>query len=383
MLEHRPTLNQSNSSGVVMIYQNSSSVSSPSTRLISISEAATRFGLCQATLRRWDESGKITSYRVNCRGHRRFDPQGIARAMGQEVNSEKNVGRIPVCYCRTSSESQRQSLINQCTRARTEVAKLENLKEEDVVIYQECKSAFSSREKLNAMTEQIILGRISKVYVIWLDRLGRDGTLEIFKSICSTRGVEIVVLEQDECSDSEEVQAGLQECMNYLQVVINRRMGKRGGAKVKRNMDQKTLELCYSLYREGQSIRQIEARLKALKITDDKGVSFKRGVILARIKSNLKTLQAIHKDEPTNSFQDFCQKYVKKSRGHKKLARSSIVRAYQAYIAETPGVMSVSDSCITKTISKMYDVEKEYGGWRADRRVFYKGLVLTTNKGGK
>jgi len=74
---------------------------------------------------------------------------------------------------------------------------------------------------------------------------------------------------------------------------------------------------------------------------------------------------------------------VKKSRGHKKLARSSIVRAYQAYIAETPGVMSVSDSCITKTISKMYDVEKEYGGWRADRRVFYKGLVLTTNKGGK
>jgi len=32
--------------------------------------------------------------------------------------------------------------------------------EEDVVIYQECKSAFSSREKFNELTEKIILGRI-------------------------------------------------------------------------------------------------------------------------------------------------------------------------------------------------------------------------------
>ncbi len=264
-----------------------------------------------------------------------------------------------------------------------EVAKLENIQEEDVVIYQECKSAFSPREKLNAMTEQIILGRVSKVYVIWLDRLGRDGTLEIFRSICATRNVEIVVIEQDECSDSEEVKAGLQECMNYLQVVINRRMGKRGGAKIKRNMDQKTLDLCYSLFRECQSIRQIEARLKALKITDDQGVSFKRGVILARIKSNLSTLRAIHKDEPTNSFQEFCQQFVKKSRGQKSLGRASIVIAYQAWLAKTEqsGKMEVSPSCISKTIDKIFKVERTVGAYKNDRHIYYKGLVLTTNKG--
>lgn len=336
------------------------------------------FGVCQETLRRWDESGKIRSYRPNSRAHRRFDTDDIARAMGVEVKSEENKG-IPVCYCRTSSESQRQSLVHQCDRARKEVSQLEGLEEEDVVIYQECKSAFSSREKLNAMTEQIILGRISKVYVIWLDRLGRDGTLEIFRSICATRGVEIIILEQDECSDSEEIKAGLQECMNYLQVVINRRMGRRGGAKVKRNMNQETLELCYSMYREGQSIRQIEARLKTLKITDDKGVSFKRGVIQSRIKANHKALQAIYKDEPRNSFQDFCQQYVKKTGVKRPLARASISKAYKAFLEKT-GAMSVSDSCVTKTVQKMFGVTGVKGPWTDDRRVFYPGLVLITNK---
>jgi len=85
----------------------------PSASLISMSECVERFGVCAETLRRWDASGKITSYRVNARSHRRFDPREIAQAMGLEVKSEENKGAIPVCYCRTSSQSQLDSLRNQ------------------------------------------------------------------------------------------------------------------------------------------------------------------------------------------------------------------------------------------------------------------------------
>ncbi len=147
--------NQSKQVSAKMVYPNSIHPPTSHSSLISISEASSRFGVSAATLRRWHKSGKITGgvFRTNCRGHRRFDPTQIAKALGQEVNSEENGGRIPIAYCRTSSLSQKLALISQCSRARSEVANLENIQEEDVVIYQECKSAFSSREKLNAMTD--------------------------------------------------------------------------------------------------------------------------------------------------------------------------------------------------------------------------------------
>ena len=300
--------------------------------------------------------------------------------MGQIQEEEVQGERIPVTYCRTSSETQKNSLKNQIERMKKEVSQREGMSEEEVVVYQDNQSAYSDRKSLNRLCEDLISGKISKVYILWEDRLSRSPCLtRLLESLAHNRGVEIICIEP-ECNDEDELATAMTECLHLLNIVINKKNGRRGGAKVKVNMPDKVLALCYEMYRDGCSIRQIEAELKSRKIRDDKGHWYKRGVIQNRISENLKALRAVHGDEPTNSFQKFCQLYVKKSRGHKKLARASIARAYQAYIAKT-GAMSVSQSTITKTLQKMFGVEGEFGTWTNDRRVFYPGLVLTTNKG--
>ena len=141
-----------------------------------MAECVARFGVCAETLRRWDKSGKITSYRVNARSHRRFLPSEISQAMGIEVKSE-NSGAIPVVYARTSSESQKESLVNQIKRMRDEVSKVEDIPANQVKVYQDNASAYGDRPQLNLLVEDCISGLVSKIYVLWEDRLSRSPCL--------------------------------------------------------------------------------------------------------------------------------------------------------------------------------------------------------------
>jgi putative resolvase len=345
--------------------------------LVSISQVANRFGVCQETLRRAERAGHIRSYRANARSHRRYDLAEIAEYMGVENTEEDNHGAMPVCYCRTSSLSQKDSLKNQVSRMIKEVSEIEGIEEKDMTVYQECRSAFSRRDSLNSLTEDCISGKVSKVYVLWLDRLGRDGMLELFKSICRNRGIEIIVVDQDECTEKNEMQAGLIECMNYLQVIINRRMGKRGGERTKKEMEKSTLDIVMSMYMDGQSGRAIEQELKRRKIRDNKGRIYGRGVILRRVRENLKAYQEIKGTTPKNSCEQFLNDCVNKSQGKTSISRAKIAKAYSQFCHDN-NLVETSSSHLTKCIDKLFNPKREY---KNGRSVVYKQLSLNINKG--
>ena len=245
-----------------------------------------------------------------------------------------------------------------------------------VKVYQDNASAYGDRTQMNQLVEDVISGKVSKIYILWEDRLSRSPCLtRLLESICGNRGVEIVVIES-ECLDKDELEIAFTECMHLINLVVNKKNGRRGGAKLKCNMDQDTLSLCYDMYRQGHSLRAIEDELKARNIKGEKGY-FSRAVIGARIKENLKTLQAVNKYQPKDSCDAFLGKYVKRSRGKQITSRAAIARAYKAYCGETSQVPT-SATHLSSLIDKLYPkVEKTRN---VNRKVFYVGLSLTTNK---
>jgi hypothetical protein len=261
---------------------------------------------------------------------------------------------------------------------RDEVAKAEDVSREEVVIYQDNASAYGDRAGMNTMVEEIISGKISRIYILWEDRLSRSPCLtRLLESICEKRGVEIICIEP-ECTDEDELQIAFQEALHLINIVVNKKNGRRGGAVTKKSMSDETLKLCYEMYRDGCSVRQIESELASRGIKDEKtGQPFKRGVIQTRLNDNYQALMKLYGDEPSNSFVEWCQRYVKKSRGKTKVGRAKIASAYLEWV-EQNNKMPVSQSCITKTIEKLYSVERTYKA--GTRCVIYKGISLNINK---
>lgn len=360
-----------------MIALNSTSRGVVPASLLSPSQASARFGICIATLRRWDSEGRLTAYRTNGRGHRRFSPEDIERCMGVDIQ-QTNDERIPVVYARTSSLSQKDSLRRQIDRMKGEVSQRENIPLESVKIYSDNSSAYGDRPALNKLIEDVISGQISRIYILWECRLSRSPCLtRMVESICHNRGVDIITIEP-ECTDEDELQIAFTEALHLINIVVNKKNGRRGGQKVKVSMDDSTLQRIYELYKSGLSVRQIESQLREEGIVDDKGRAYKRGVIGKRLAENYSTMQKVYDEEPTNSFREFCQLFVRKATPNKTIKRKSIISAYEVW-AKKQKKMVVGQATITKTIDSLYGVGKSYDRHRV---VTYTGLVLNTGKGG-
>ena len=162
----------------------------------SISEFAKRSGRGPATVRRWEQEGKITPKRLPS-GHRYFDESDVRSMLGGAP-----VSRVTVVYCRVSGSGQKDDLASQvkametyCLHAGIAV---------DEWIEETGEGMNFKRKKFLALVDRIQHGEVERLIVAHKDRLVRFG-FDLISHIAEEGGCEIVVVNQPSCSPEQEM----------------------------------------------------------------------------------------------------------------------------------------------------------------------------------
>lgn len=156
---------------------------------VSIGIAAKHFGVSRDTLRRWEQSGKISSERT-ARGHRRYDLSRITGHSAKTSVTKKHT----LAYARVSSHDQKEDLIRQ-----SQV--LENfciVNGWTYEIVQDLGSGLNFQKRgLKKLIQMIYSGKIERLILTHKDRLLRFGSELVF-SLCEQSGVEVVIMNRSE-----------------------------------------------------------------------------------------------------------------------------------------------------------------------------------------
>ena len=198
-------------------------------QFLRISEASALLGVSQSTVRTLCESGDIQTYRT-VGGHRRVCySSAYAHAYGVQPDDKQNGenGTRIAIYCRTSSESQRESLNRQTERLLSEVAQREGISEQEIKVYREVASSYGNRKALNSLIDGMCEGKVSRVYVEFEDRLSRiESTTSIIFHIANRFGVEIVCLDTEN-TDPDDMAVAMGELLKHSQVLCARMAARK------------------------------------------------------------------------------------------------------------------------------------------------------------
>jgi len=142
---------------------------------VTLRKAVEFYGLCDKTLRRYAEAGEIAAKR---------SPSG--RWLFDISADTKPRKPTTICYCRVSSDKQKDDLARQVVFMREQFPNAE--------IIQDVGSGLNYKRKgLNAILERLIKGEQLTIVVAYKDRLARFGT-ELIESIINKNGGELLVL---------------------------------------------------------------------------------------------------------------------------------------------------------------------------------------------
>jgi predicted site-specific integrase-resolvase len=167
-------------------------------RFVPIGEAAKALGVSIATLRRWEESGKLAEGSVERTegGQRRYDLAVIRPEMFRASPGERKT----IAYARVSSHDQKDDLDRQ-EKALELYCATQGWSFE---IVSDLGSGMNYRKKgLKKLLDDIVEQRVGRLVITHKDRLLRFGAELVF-SICEARGVEVVIINQGEDASFEE-----------------------------------------------------------------------------------------------------------------------------------------------------------------------------------
>ena len=171
---------------------------------VPIREASKHFGVSQSTLRRWDSDNKIETRRTTY-GQRRFC-----------ISGKKKENKKKICYCRVSSNKQKDDLERQIKFMREKYKGYE--------IWYDIGSGINwKRPKFNRILELAYKGDVQEVVVAYRDRLCRFA-FELVENVFEKNGVKLVVLNNAKHSDEQELSEDL---LSIMQIYICKRNGKR------------------------------------------------------------------------------------------------------------------------------------------------------------
>lgn len=160
-------------------------------RLVSAKEAKEYFHITGATLYQWKTKGKINSKQLSTKKIL-YDIDSF-----EEFQPKRKQN---VIYARVSNTKQSDDLSRQIEIVKSYA--ISNGVKIDKV-YKEISSGMNeNRKELNSMLREIFAGNIDKVFVSYKDRLTRFG-FDYFKNIFSEFGVEIVVIDELEETNSD------------------------------------------------------------------------------------------------------------------------------------------------------------------------------------
>jgi putative resolvase len=143
-------------------------------------EAAKRLGISVKTIQRMDSAGTLKVIRTPT-GRRRIPESEVHRLMGL------NEIRVPVLYARVSTHAQKDELERQIQLLKKAYPEAE--------LFQDIRSGLKfDRHEFLKMLEAVQQGRVSKVVVVYEDRLARFG-VDLLGRIFKAYNTELEVLE--------------------------------------------------------------------------------------------------------------------------------------------------------------------------------------------
>jgi excisionase family DNA binding protein len=163
---------------------------------VSIGEAAKALGVSITTLRRWEASGRLVAEHT-VGGHRRYD---LTKLKPELFRAEDDAQRRTIAYARVSSDDQKDDLARQ-----KQVLELYCARQGwTFEVIADLGSGMNYHKKgLKRLLDALVEGRIGRVVITHKDRLLRFGAELVF-AICEAKGVEVVILNQDEDTTFEE-----------------------------------------------------------------------------------------------------------------------------------------------------------------------------------
>lgn len=180
-------------------------------------EFANRIGVSVKTLQRWDVSGKLIAHRTPT--NRRFyteDQYKKVMNIGEDDNTRKNV-----IYARVSSAGQKDDLKNQVEFLKT-YCNANGVIINDVIT--DIGSGLNyNRKKWNTLLDEVISGKINKIYIAFPDRFIRFG-FDWFKQFCEKFDTKIIVVNNDKYSPEQEL---TEDLINIIDVFSRRSYGIR------------------------------------------------------------------------------------------------------------------------------------------------------------
>ena len=195
-------------------------------RKYSIGQFAKLINRTEQTLRNWDKSGKLKPAYVDTEtGYRYYTDEQLRLYNGEKMRDKQVIG-----YCRVSSAKQKNALDRQ----------IENVKAYmyargyQFSIISDIGSGINYNNKgLKRLMDMIQKEEVSKIVILYKDRLVRFG-FELIENICTSKGIEIEVIDNSEKSDEEEI---VEDLVQIITVFSCRLQGKRGN-KTKKMIEE-------------------------------------------------------------------------------------------------------------------------------------------------
>ena len=190
--------------------------------LVPMRKAVQLIGLSANTLRKYADNGRIKAKRIG-NGQRLFDVYDLL----QQKNPLCCGGKPVVCYCRVSSQKQKDDLARQVVFMR------ERYPNADII--QDIGSGLNFKRKgLDSILQRILQGDKFTLVVAHRDRLCRFG-FELIQSLFEKNGGEILVLDKSELSPQQEL---TEDLLAILHVFSCRMHGlRRYENKIKEDKD--------------------------------------------------------------------------------------------------------------------------------------------------
>lgn len=185
-------------------------------KLLRMNEVSEITGLAQSTLRLMHRKGELVPAKISPGGTRYYSDEQIKEYMGVKTVSK----RIVIGYARVSSRKEQDDLDRQIENLKTYMF----AKGYSFEMITDIGSGINySKKGLIKLLERIHKGEVSKVVILYKDRLVRFG-FELLETVCKLNDCEIEIVDNTPKTDEEELVTDL---VQIITVFGCRLQGKR------------------------------------------------------------------------------------------------------------------------------------------------------------
>lgn len=202
--------------------------------MVTVSKACEMLGISQNTIREYGDSGKLKETRT-AGGHRRYLVSDIQKLQG--IEPEKSSVVRACCYCRVSSNDQKQHgdldrqklrLLEYCST---------NSYVAEHVLTEVCSGMKAKRPKLDKLYELVSSKKVDVVVIEHKDRLARF-MFDVFSVFFESHGVKIICVEADLPKSFEsELVADIMSLMTSFTATLHSRR-KRQSKEYRKRLEQ-------------------------------------------------------------------------------------------------------------------------------------------------